>query len=235
MKVNVIRHLAFEDLGSFAGILKERDASVVYFEAGRDELPVEELLASDLLVILGGPISVNEVAEYPFLQVEIDLLKQRMAADRPTLGICLGAQLMAKALGSRIVCGEQKEIGWYDLQVSEAGSAVGMQWLGEENTRMLHWHGETFDLPDSATLLASSKLFQNQAFSVGKRALGLQFHPEVTASGLEQWYIGHTGEIHQTDGISVSQLRSDSERYAAVLEQNASHFFRRWLDTVLMA
>ncbi len=233
MKVTVIRHLAFEDLGSFTPILIALGAEISYLEAGRDELTSVAALSDDLLVILGGPISVNEVVEYPFLQTEIDLLQQRLTADKPTLGICLGAQLMAKALGSKVYSGQQKEIGWYGLQVNDRGRQVGLQWLDEASTQMLHWHGETFDMPPHAIALASSQRFENQAFLVGNRCLALQFHPEVTADGLERWYIGHTGEIHDTQGISVAALRADSEKYAASLQRNAEKFFKHWLEVCL--
>jgi len=232
MKVNVIRHLAFEDLGSFAPLLDEKGVSVRYFEAGVDDLSAIKTAADDLLVILGGPISVNDEAEYPFLKDEINLLTARIAADQPTLGICLGAQLMAKALGAKVYGGAQKEIGWFGLQVNEQGRQSGLQWLDEANTQMLHWHGETFDIPPGAVRLASSQQFENQAFSVGKHCLALQFHPEVTASGLERWYIGHTGEIHATEGVSVAGLRTDSEKYAADLQFNAARFFESLLGTI---
>ncbi len=231
MKVTVIRHLAFEDLGSFTSILTELGAEIKYLEAGLDDLASISPLSDDLLVILGGPISVNEVAEYPFLQTEIDLLRQRLVADKPTLGICLGAQLMAKALGSKVYSGQQKEIGWYGLQVNEQGRQAGLGELDSAaGTQMLHWHGETFDIPEAAVNLASSEHFANQAFSYGKRCLALQFHPEVTAAGLERWYIGHTGEIHETEGVSVAQLRNDASSYAAKLESSATDFFRQWLQ-----
>ena len=98
----------------------------------------------------------------------------------------------------------------------------------------MHWHGETFDLPEYAEHLASSEYYANQAFSYGK-ALALQFHPEVTRRGLEQWYIGHTGEIHQTEGVSVNQLRDDAAQYADTLQARAYRFLTEWLEQVTAA
>ncbi len=233
MRVNVIRHLAFEDLGSFTAVLAELDAEIQYYEAGMDDLSVLAGYPDDLLVILGGPISVNDAAIYPFLDTEVQILRQRLEADRPTLGICLGAQLMAKALGARVYPGAVKEIGWFGLQVNEAGAVLGMSSLAAENTQMLHWHGETFDIPSGATNLASTERFPNQAFSFGKRCLALQFHPEVTAAGLERWLIGHTGEIEATEGVSVSQLREDSQCHAPALESAARAFLGTWLARVM--
>jgi len=233
MKVNVIRHLAFEDLGSLGCVLKRHDADIRYFEAGVDDLSQLSSLSDDLLVILGGPISVNDAADYPFLSDELVLLERRLAADKPTLGVCLGAQLMAKALGAKVYSGDCKEIGWFGLKVSEAGVALGMAELDESETQMLHWHGETFDIPVGAVCLASSERFTNQAFSYGERCLALQFHPEVTARGLQRWFIGHTGEIVATEGVCVAQLRSDTQNFAPALEAKASAFFEQWLSRVM--
>lgn len=233
MKVNVIRHLAFEDLGSLGSVLNACEADIQYFEAGVDDLSRLASLSDDLLVILGGPISVNDVADYPFLSDEVALLEQRLVADKPTLGICLGAQLMAKALGAKVYSGDCKEIGWFGLKVNASGEAMGMTGLGENETQMLHWHGETFDIPVGAKCLASTERFANQAFSYGERCLALQFHPEVTASGLQRWFIGHTGEISATEGVSVAQLRRDTQNYAAALEAKASTFFEQWLRRVI--
>lgn len=228
----VIKHVAFEDLGNFEPVLLDAGFGVTYLNAGPDDLASIGSSDADLLIIMGGPVSVNDVADYPFLQQEIDLLRQRIRADKPTLGICLGAQLIAKAMGANIYSGPQKEIGWFPLILSTAGEASALSHLQADGVAVLHWHGETFDLPDGAALLASTGLYPNQAFSVGK-TLALQFHPEVTARGLEQWFIGHTGEINQTEGISVARLREDTARYADPLEKQATALLRDWLDHVM--
>ncbi len=227
----VITHVAFEDLGSFGQILRESGFELAYLNAASDDLDAVKPETDDLLVVLGGPISVNDVGEYPFLETEIGLLKKRLAADRPTLGICLGAQLIARALDAKVYPGQQKEIGWSPLQLSTAGSRSALRHLVGDGVSVLHWHGETFDLPPEAELLASTGLYENQAFAFG-RALALQFHPEVTARGLEQWFVGHIAEIHQTDGISVNQLREDTARFADTLQVRAYRFFTEWLEQV---
>jgi GMP synthase (glutamine-hydrolysing) len=236
--VNVIRHLAFEDLGSFAPVLQARGYQVKYIEAADfsltpDELSQLDALSDALLIVLGGPISVNDTAMFPFLDEEIDLLKRRIAADKPTLGICLGAQLIARALGARVRPGEEKEIGWYDLSLSAAGQQSALRYLDARNCSMLHWHGETFDLPAGAALLASSERCQHQAFSYGKNILALQFHPEITERSMEKWFIGHIGEIMQTDGVTVEGLRSDTREFANQLEMQGELFFNSWLNEVL--
>ncbi len=235
--VNVIRHLAFEDLASFTSVLQAHDYQINYFEAADfvlrpDDLSPIDALSEDLLIILGGPISVNDAAMFPFIETEINLLKQRIAADRPTLGICLGAQLIASALGVNVYPGKEKEIGWYDLSLTTAGEQSALRYLNAEHCSMLHWHGETFDLPDGAVLLASSERYPNQAFSYGKNTLALQFHPEITQHSMEKWFIGHIGEIKQTEGVSVEKLREDTRQNANQLEVQGELFFNSWINEV---
>jgi GMP synthase (glutamine-hydrolysing) len=229
---NVIRHLAFEDLGSFESVLSVQGWQVNYIEAGCDELDQLDALSDDLLIILGGPISVNDSEMFAFIDIELELIKQRIDNDRPVLGICLGAQLIAKALGSRVYPAREKEIGWYDIQLTQAGEDSALRYLDAKHCSVLHWHGETFDLPDGAVLLASSERCINQAFSAGKNILALQFHPEVTQHGMERWFIGHIGEIMQTEDVSVKGLRDDTRQYCNRLEMQAELFFNSWLNQI---
>jgi len=230
-KAWAITHVAFEDLGSFEQILKEEGFEIEYLNAAVDDLSDISPETDDLVIILGGPISVNDIDEYPFIQTELEMLTERLKADKPTLGICLGAQLIAKALGAKVYPGQHKEIGWSPIHLDEAGSRSALRHLVGEGVCVLHWHGETFDIPEYAEHLASSELYPNQAFSYGN-TLALQFHPEVTARALEQWYVGHTGEIHQTDGISVNKLRNDTHQFADTLQARAYTFFSEWLEQV---
>jgi len=224
-----IRHLAFEDLGSFAPLLRRRGFTVAYRDAGLDDLSGRDLLDADVLIVLGGPIGVYETRAYPFLRDEIRLIDRRLAAHRPVLGICLGAQLMAKALGARIAKGRRKELGWGPVTLSQAGEVSPLAAL-DPRTSVLHWHGDTFDLPKGATLLASNKHYPHQAFAWHHHGLALQFHVEVTAPGLERWLIGHTLEIATTKGVDVAALRRQTRRYAPRLEERAPRILRAWLD-----
>ena len=225
----VIRHVAFEDLGSFAGPLIRNGYGIEYVEAGPDDLGRPGLAETDLLVVLGGPISAVDDRRYPFLADEVRLLERRLNADRPTLGICLGAQLMARALGSRVYGAGAKEIGWGPLALTEAGGASALRHLAPDKTSVLHWHGDTFDLPRGAVHLASTAVCENQAFGWGAHGLALQFHVEVTAAGLERWFIGHTLEIETTPGVSVEALRAATAHAAPMLERQGEAFFRQWL------
>lgn len=226
-----ITHVAFEDLGSFEQILKEEGFEIKYLNAACDDLSVINPETDDLLIILGGPVSVNDIDEYPFIQAELKMLTERLKADKPTLGICLGAQLIARAMGAKVYPGHHKEIGWSPIVLDEAGSRSALRHLVGEGVCVLHWHGETFDLPEYAEHLASTEHYANQAFSYGK-ALALQFHPEVTARSLQQWYVGHTCEIHQIDGISVNKLRDDTRQFADTLQARAYTFLTEWLEQV---
>lgn len=226
-----IRHLAFEDLGSFEAILLEKGFQLHYLEAGVDDLKDKRLPEADLLCILGGPIGANDEQDYPFINDELALLQTRLQADRPTLGICLGAQLMARALGAKVYPGPAKEIGWKPLQLTEAGKRSCIQYLDPELTSMLHWHGDTFDLPAGASLLASTDICAHQVFSYKSKALAFQCHPEVIPARLEQWFIGHTGEI-AGQGLSVAQLRAESQTEGENLVKQSRLFFKAWLNDI---
>jgi GMP synthase (glutamine-hydrolysing) len=188
----------------------------------------------DLLIVLGGPISVYDQQPYPFLTGEIACIARRLAQRKPILGICLGAQLMAAALGARVYPGSRgAEIGWSPL--APAPNANPPAWFAPllaPGLSVFHWHGDTFDLPSNSPPLAQTQLYPNQAFAIDNFALGLQFHPEVTAEGLERWYVGHACELHQA-AISAANLRSAARKHAAALEEASVRFFNLWLDTVL--
>jgi GMP synthase (glutamine-hydrolysing) len=153
----VIRHVAFEDLGVLAPVLAARGISARYFEAGVDDLGAIERDAPDLLVVLGGPIGVYDEPLYPFLGGEIALIERRLRASAPTLGICLGAQLIARAAGARVYPGTPKEIGFSPLTLTPDGEASCLGELKPAAYNVLHWHGDTFDLPARVSLRRRSR------------------------------------------------------------------------------
>ena len=227
-----LRHVGFEDLGSFQPILEDMGYDVIYQDAWTVDFASLDAHAPDLLIVLGGPIGVYQNEEYPFLTGEIALLEKRLTADLPTLGVCLGSQLMARALGALVYPAAVKEIGWSPLVLSKAGTESCLCEFAPELTPVLHWHGDTFDLPRGATHLASTADCRNQAFSWGRNGLALQFHSEVTQQGLESWFIGHCAEIMATPGINVNTLRKDAARWSETLTRQSSLFFRGWLGSL---
>lgn len=178
MRVQVFQHVPFEDLGSIRPWLDLRGAGIAYtrFFAGDD--PPQQRNGVDLLIALGGPMSVNDEAELPWLAAEKRVLRDAIARGVPVLGICLGAQLVASALGARVHRNPVREIGWYPIEGVPAPSPA---FRFPDACTVFHWHGETFDLPPGAVRLASSAGCENQAFQIGRQVIGLQFHLETTA------------------------------------------------------
>jgi len=229
----VLTHVPFEDIGSLQPVLESRGFRIQVLDAFHACREQALITACDLLVVMGGPIGVYEPEAYPFLTDEISAIRARLEASTPVLGICLGAQLMAAALGARVYPGTAgAEIGWKTVQAASDLIPGWFKPLLKPGLKVLHWHGDTFDLPQRAQWLAKSDLYDYQAFSVGRHALALQFHPEVTASGLERWYIGHAAELSQKK-ISVSALRSEGQEFAPLLEKAAKQFWELWLDYIL--
>jgi len=230
----VLSHVDFEDLGTFEAPLLDRGFEIESVLAATARFPLPQAESCDLLIILGGPMGIYEQQDYPFLKDEIACIKARLAARKPILGICLGAQLMAAALGARVYPGvNEKEIGWFPLEA--AANLDTPDWFAPllaGGLQVFHWHGDTFELPPGVLHLASSERYANQAFAIEDYALALQFHPEVTAAGLESWYVGHASELHHA-GISAVSLRSAAHKHAAALETAAGRFFKLWLDLVL--
>jgi GMP synthase (glutamine-hydrolysing) len=223
-----IRHVAFEDLDAFAPVFETAGYKVSYREAPVDDLSAPDLAQCDVLAVLGGPIGAYEEDRYPFLKPELALIEQRLKKERPVLGICLGAQLMARALGAKVYAAGFKEIGWAGITLGAAGRESPLAKI-KPGTRVLHWHGDTFDLPAGATHLASTPRTPNQAFALKRHGLALQFHLEVSARGLERWYVGHTMEITATPRVTVPRLRADAAKFAGELAPQAKACLESWL------
>jgi GMP synthase (glutamine-hydrolysing) len=226
-KCLAVRHVAFEDLGLLGPLVSSRGYGVRYHDAGVQPIDVETLLAPELLIVLGGPIGVYEGETYPFIADEVAAIAARLQADKPILGICLGAQMMAAALGARVAPGPVKEIGWAPLTLTAEGQKSVLAPLGA--APVLHWHGDNCELPAGCTKLASTQHCPVQAFMRTPSQLALQFHLETEPARFESWLVGHTVELGKA-GLDPRALRTQAHTHAAATRELAQKVLSTWLD-----
>jgi len=224
----VVEHLAVEHAGTFRPALEASGYVVTPVPAAAIGDANDLAQAADLLLVMGGPIGVHDASEYPYLDAEIELIRSRLRQGRPVLGICFGCQLMAAALGAEVYPGTAGvELGWGPLGLTEHGRQHAIAHLAGHP--VLHWHGDTFDLPERATLLASTDRYRNQAFSFGHHGLALQFHVETDAAQLEQWFVTFASDIRAQGKDKLSTLRADTVRFADDLKQRNARFVGEWI------
>ena len=229
----IITHLQSEDSCALGQTVMGRGIRVRTINAPRSGLDDIDPLRPDLMVFMGGPIGVYQADEYPFLKQEIEIIKKRLDADLPTIGICLGSQLIAAAAGEKVYRGkQQKEVGWTRLEITEQGKGKPIEHICGSKTNMFHWHGDTFDMPKGATHLARTKQFENQAFSIGN-SMALQCHPEVQLSQLQEWFVMFQRDITGDNPlIPVNELRKQTFENIETLNTQARLFFNEWLEQV---
>jgi GMP synthase-like glutamine amidotransferase len=223
MRVLVFRHVPFEGLGLIEAALAERHIEVDYADLYQAGAALPEIAAYDALIFLGGPMSVND--DLPFLRHEMEFIRRAVAQRQPILGICLGAQLIARAMGATVRRNSAREIGWYDLRFT--GAAAGDRLFdGLSAETVFHWHGETFDLPPGAELLASSELCRNQAFRIGERVYALQFHLEVTPAIIADWCVQdeNCGDVRELESAI------DPAFNASRLTELSAQVFGNWSE-----
>jgi len=227
-----VRHVAFEDMGLFASLLAKRGYDTQWLEAGVDPIDASTLVQADLVAVLGGPIGVYEADAYPFIADEVAAIAVRLEADKPMLGICLGAQMMAAALGARVAPGPVKEIGWAPLTLTADGQKSVLAPLGA--TPVLHWHGDNCELPTGCTRLASTPHCPVQAFACTPSQLALQFHLETEPASFESWLVGHTVELGKA-GIDPRQLRTQARTVGPATRELGQKVLAAWLDKAVGA
>jgi GMP synthase-like glutamine amidotransferase len=231
--IHALYHAQTETLGLIKSCIDKRGLNLTEHHVyERGQLPPFSP-AIQALIIMGGPMNVDETYLYPFLDTELELIKQATLAGRPVLGICLGAQLIAKALGSRVYPNSVREVGWHPIELLPVAHKDRLFSEAPQTFDVLHWHGDTFDLPPGAVHLARSNRCVHQAFRWGSLTWGLQFHLEVTPKMIETWVQGDE---------SVSYIRGAGEAPQAIVEKTpascstlrplAEQIFSSFLDAI---
>ncbi|MGY4859138.1 glutamine amidotransferase-related protein [Cryobacterium sp. AP23] len=223
----VLRHSDEIHLGNLEQVLLDHDYTVRYVDTlGADGVQGIDPAEADLLVVLGGDMGAYETDDYPVLSDEIDLLAGRLEARRPVFAVCLGAQLMASALGSPVYRGASNEIGFRLVEPTAAGMAGPMRHVS--GIPMMQWHSDTFDLPAGTTRLAGSSAYGNEAFAIEDWALAVQFHPEVTAEMHETWLASSEAEV-RAEGLNPDALRQERAEHSDAMQTASRALFSEWL------
>lgn len=226
----VMQHHPVEDLGTIEQALKARGLTAEYVHSYAGQPVPRDMEGCRGLVIMGGPMGVYESDRYPWLNDEMRLAERALEAGLPVLGVCLGSQLLASVLGSRVRKGEAREIGWHEVRLD---GAAGDDPLWREAAAAggrfdaFHWHGDIFDLPDGAGFLASSERTACQAFVYGGNAYGLLFHMEVTEKGAADMITSFEDEAREA-GIEPADLLEETPARLAELHRVGGPVYRNW-------
>ena len=237
MKTLVLQHIACEPPGVFEDVLIERGAAITRVELDEGgRLP--DWRDFDLIVAMGGPMSVNDESEHPWLVAEKRLIREAVQDGVGYWGACLGVQLLASSLGARVYAGPQPEVGVMGVTLTEEGASDSVFAGLPRELATLQWHGDTFDLPEGAVLLASSPAYANQAFRYGRAAYGVQFHVEVTSDMAREWarVPAYVDALDRTLGAGAApELFAAFDRSAAQMQAHARTMFERWVDVAVAA
>ena len=223
----ILQHDPSIHLGNIGPVLTEHGYDLRIVDVTTEDVSAIDPAEADLVVVLGGEMGAYQTDEFPFLEQEKELLRERIAAERPVLGVCLGAQLMAGALGERVYKGETTQIGYRRVEPTTAGADSPIRHF--DGVPVVEWHGDTFELPEQATLLASSSDYSNEAFAIGGFALAVQFHPEVTDQMHEAWVADGYNKLDEL-AIDPDALRRDREVYSARMQEASRAAFSEWLE-----
>lgn len=229
----VFQHVAHEILGTLDPLLKKSGFRIKYVNFARKDYSIPEMLNYDGLVILGGPMNVDQTDRYPFLKKELEALEQALKLDIPVVGICLGSQLIAKALGASTRRNDTKEIGWYDIFPTTEGSDDPLISKFRKKEKLFQWHGDTFEMPDGAVLLAESRQCENQAFRYGDKVYGFQFHLEVDEKMIRRWLTipANLEELKELDGIiSPEKIAGETPHFIDRLQDLSDDTFGEFIN-----
>lgn len=230
-KIWVLQHHPVEDLGRIAESLKEAGLEWQYVRVFANERIPRQMEAADGLIVMGGPESVYQLDRYPHLRDEMHLIECALRDDKPILGVCLGAQLLAAVLGGKVRRAETREIGWYLVRLTDAaGHDRLMRGLPREFVAA-HWHSDIFDLPNGATALASSEKTAVQAFRFGDKAHGLLFHAEITEDRIRR-LVDEFAEDLRRVGVDGHQYVAQTPEHMPALAEIGAKIFSRWAATL---
>ncbi|MBX7165829.1 MAG: hypothetical protein K1X74_05720 [Pirellulales bacterium] len=227
-----LRHAPHETLGMLELLLAERGLGFEYVDTYTGACPPPDRREPAGVVVLGGPMNVDQVDEYPFLAREPRWIAEYLAAGTPLLGICLGAQLVAKSLGARVFAAPRKEIGWYDIELLPAAEDDPLFHGLDAAQRVFQWHGDTFDPPPGTVHLARSQQVAQQAYRAAPLAWGLQFHAEVDRALVDDWLDEPAGrcEIEALDYIDSEAIRRRADEELPRMHALSRTIFGRWAD-----
>ncbi|MFQ5956803.1 MAG: type 1 glutamine amidotransferase [Candidatus Brocadiales bacterium] len=228
--VLIIKHIDIEGPGTLGDFVERNKVPYQVVNAFLEDSYVEEPGDYSAVVTLGGPMGVYDDEEvYPFLGWEDAFLKRAIVENVPVLGLCLGAQLLAKAAGAKVTKAPEKEIGWFDVSLTEDGRTDPLFEGMPEKLLVFQWHGETFEIPEGGKKLAGSSVCPNQAFRVGKTAYGLQFHLEVTPPMINQWIDAYKEELDSLKGVvDPKEIARQSEENSSTYNEQAERFYRNF-------
>lgn len=226
----IIRHVPVEGIAGYREPIEAAGYQLDRIDVADPAFPSLDLAEPDLVIMMGGPMSVYEADRYPWIACQRQRLARRLAADRPTLGVCFGAQLVASALGAEVYAGPAKEVGFHPLTIADTPAADPLRHLA--GLPVLHWHGDTFALPEGAELLASSALYPNQAFRRGPNVLALQFHGEMGLDPrFDQWVDAWPHDVAAA-GTTPERLRADHAAHGPTVVAAGRAMIADWLKTL---
>lgn len=220
MRVLIIKNIDMEGPGTIEDYLRVLRVPYTVFNIST-ERDVPDLNNFSHLVIMGGPMAVYEMDRYAFLRDEAILIERAIKSGLHILGICLGAQMIAHVLGARVYPGKTKEIGWYEVSLTEEGmrdQVMSQLSAGDNKAMVFQWHGDTFDIPAGAVRLALSEIFENQAFRFSKGIYALQFHIEVTPQIIKEWF-------RDDRSLDLDKTIAETERHFQTYHRRAKNFY----------
>ncbi len=228
-KALVLQHENRINLGNFEPVLREHGYDIRLVDPAKEDVSALDAEEAEVVIVLGGEMGVYETDEYPHLIQEMQFIRARIEVKKPIFGVCLGAQLMAGALGGRNYKGDKPDLGYQDIQLTEAGLNSPVRHVN--GVGMLEWHGDHFTLPEGAVLLGSSSAYPNEAFAIGDFALAVQFHPEVTDPMHEEWTL-ESSDLFAENDIDADEWRALGRIHNPPMQVASRAMLSEWLDDV---